>query len=365
MNNIAKKTLIVYTALAGMHLFTSCGAKHHEKEESTELVATSPLMKDTTVTQEYVCQIKAIQHIEVRALERGYLEKIYVDEGQTVKKGQLMFQIMPLLYNAELQKSQAEASFAEIEYLNTKRLADSNVVSPNELALAKAKFDKAKAEVSLAQTHLSFTEIRAPFDGIMDHFYARLGSLIDEGDLLTTLSDNSEMWVYFNVPEAEYLNYKARTREENLERVQLYMANNQYFKYPGVVKTIEADFNNETGNIAFRATFPNPDGLLRHGETGNIHMTIPLQKALIIPQKATFEVLEKRYVFVIDKDNVAHQREITVASELPDIYVVRGGLKEDDKIILEGIRKVSDGEKITYRFDEPQKVLAHLSVYVE
>src|SRR5678816_39100 len=158
----------------------------------------------------------------------------------------------------------------------------------------------------------------------MDHFYARLGSLIDEGDLLTTLSDNSEMWVYFNVPEAEYLNYKSRTRQENLERVQLYMANNEYFKHPGVVKTIEADFNNETGNIAFRATFPNPDRLLRHGETGNIQMIIPLKQALIIPQKATFEVLEKRYVFVVDKNNVAHQREISITSELPDIYVVKG-----------------------------------------
>src|SRR6478672_1558359 len=181
MNHSLTKPFIVFTAIISALCFSGCGAKEHEKEESTELIVTSPLMKDTTVTQEYVCQIKAIQHIEMRALERGYLQNIYVDEGETVKKGQLMFQIMPLLYNAELQKAQAEASFAEIEYLNTKRLADSNVVSPNELALAKAKFDKAKAEVSLAQTHLSFTEIRAPFDGIMDHFYARLGSLIDEG----------------------------------------------------------------------------------------------------------------------------------------------------------------------------------------
>jgi membrane fusion protein (multidrug efflux system) len=365
MNNILKKPLILYTALVGTFYLTGCGSGEHGEEENTQMVATSPLMKDTTITQDYVCQIRAIQHIEVRALERGYLQNIYVDEGQSVKKGQLMFQIMPLIYNAELQKSQAEASFAEIEYLNTKRLADSNVVSPNELALAKAKFDKAKAEVSLAQTHLQFTEIRAPFDGIMDHFYVRLGSLVAEGDLLTTLSDNSEMWVYFNVPEAEYLNYKARTKQENLERVQLYMANNQFFKYPGVVKTIEADFNNETGNIAFRATFPNPDGLLRHGETGNIQMTIPLMNALIIPQKATFEVLEKKYVFVIGKDSVAHQREINIASELPDIYVLKGGLNANEKIVLEGIRKVNDGQKISYRYDPPEKVLPHLSVYVE
>ncbi len=124
------------------------------------------------------------------------------------------------------------------------------------------------------------------------------------------------------------------------------MANNQIFEYPGVVKTIEADFNNETGNIAFRATFPNPKGLLRHGETGNILATTPLKNALIIPQKATFEILEKKYVFVVDKNNVIQQKEITIAAEMPDLYIIKEGVTENDKIMLEGIRKVKDKDKI-------------------
>jgi membrane fusion protein, multidrug efflux system len=359
------RTTLVFMSICALLGYTSCDSKKEEKDEETKFSVTSPLKKDTTITREYVCQIHAIQHIEVRALERGYLQEIYVDEGQHVKKGQLMFKIMPMIYQAEQQKAQAEAKFAEIEYLNTKRLTDSNVVSPNELALAKAKFDKANAELSLAQTHLQFTDIKAPFDGIMDHFQVRLGSLIAEGDLLTTLSDNSEMWVYFNVPEAEYLNYKAHTRTENLEKVNLLMANNEMFGYSGVVKTIEADFNNETGNIAFRATFPNPDGLLRHGETGNIQMVVPLKNALIIPQKATFEILEKKYVFVVGKNNVVTQREITVGSELPDIYVVKDGLSENERIVLEGIRKVKDGDKISYEYEDPKTVIPNLKVYVE
>jgi membrane fusion protein (multidrug efflux system) len=173
------------------------------------------------------------------------------------------------------------------------------VVSPNELAMAKAKYDKAKAELALAQTHLRFTQINAPFDGIMDHFQVRLGSLVDEGDLLTTLSDNTKMWVYFNVPEAEYLDYKMKAKKDSIMKVELLMANHQMFEYPGIVETIEADFNNETGNIAFRATFPNPKGLLRHGETGNIQVKETIKDAILIPQKATFEVLEKKYVYVI------------------------------------------------------------------
>jgi len=199
----------------------------------------------------------------------------------------------------------------------------------------------------------------------MDHFQVRLGSLVNEGDLLTTLSDNSEMWVYFNVPEAEYLNYKTHATEENLLKVNLLMANNQEFEYPGIVKTIEADFNNETGNIAFRATFPNPKGLLRHGETGNIEMTIPLKDAIIIPQKATYEILEKKYAFVVDKNDVVHSREITIASEIPDIYIIKNGLKENERILLEGIRKVKEGDKITYKYEDPKTVLPKLKVYVE
>ncbi|MFM7022861.1 MAG: efflux RND transporter periplasmic adaptor subunit [Flavobacteriales bacterium] len=359
------RKIFLFVSMCSLLAYTSCNSEHEEKEEEIKFLVTSPLRKDTMVTRDYVCQIKSIQHIELRALEKGYLQKIYVDEGQFVKQGQIMFQIMPLLYQAELQKAQAEVNFVEIEYQNTQRLADNNVVSKNELALAKAKLDKAKAELALAQVHLSFTEIRAPFDGIMDHFYVRLGSLVNEGDLLTTLSDNSKMWVYFNVPEAEYLDYKTKVTEENLLKVNLLMANNHLFDYSGEVQAIEADFNNETGNIAFRATFPNPKGLLRHGETGNIKMAIPVRNALIIPQKATYEILEKKYVFVVGKDNVVKSREISIAAEMPDLYIIKDGLNENEKILLEGIRKVKDNDKITYEYEDPNQVISHLNVYVE
>jgi membrane fusion protein, multidrug efflux system len=231
------KGIAILMCLGSLFINSACKSHKNEKGEQTRFVVTSPLRKDTLTTKEYVCQIHSIQHIELRALEKGYLQNIFVDEGQFIKRGQLMFQIMPLIYNAELKKAQAEASFAEVEYLNTKSLADSNVVSKNELALAKAKLDKAKAEVSLAQTHLQFTQVKAPFDGIMDHFYVRLGSLVNEGDLLTTLSDNSQMWVYFNVPEAEYLNYR-ENEKDNSKQVKLLMANHKIFEYPGVVKTL-------------------------------------------------------------------------------------------------------------------------------
>ncbi|MCJ8167416.1 efflux RND transporter periplasmic adaptor subunit [Pontibacter sp. E15-1] len=361
------KRILMLLGLCAMLCQTSCTqSKGEEKKEAeTKFMVTSPVVMDTTLTEEYVSQIRSIRHIEVRTMERGYLQKIFVDEGQAVKAGQLMFQIMPKLYEAEMHKAQAEVKATEIEYLNTKRLTDSNVVSPNELAMAKAKLDKAKAELSLAQVHLQFTEIRAPFDGIIDRFHVRQGSLVDEGDLLTELSDNSKMWVYYNVPEAKYLDYKTSGKKEEKAQVSLLMANNKVFAHTGVVETIEADFDNETGNIAFRATFPNPEGLLRHGETGNILMSVPITHALIIPQKATFEVMDKKYVFVVDKNNVLKSREITIAAEMPHIYVVQKGLTKDDKFLLEGLRLVREKEKIQYNFMQPKSVMAHLDLYAE
>lgn len=345
---------------AGLVLSAGCAHDEHEIADETKFIATSPLRKDTLIYREYVCQIHSIQHIELRALEKGYIQKIYVDEGQSVKAGDLMFQIMPTIYQAEMEKAAAEVSFAEIEYQNTKALADSNIVSRNELALAVARLQEAKAELSLAKAHLGFTEIRAPFDGIVDRFHVRLGSLVDEGELLTSLSDNSKMWVYFNVPEAEYLDYITQKHSDSLLKVELLMANHEIFGQHGVVETIEADFNNETGNIAFRATFPNPGGVLRHGETGNIMMPIRLKDALLIPQKATFEVLDKKYVYVIDENNTVHAREIVIGAEIPHVYEVVSGVSEGEKILVEGLRKVKNDQVIHFEFEDQQKILADL-----
>ncbi len=343
---------------------TSCKQKAEEKDTEEKLLVTSPLKMDTTIVNSYVGQIRSIKHIELRAQERGYLEKSYVDEGSFVHKGQLLFKIMPQLYNAEMQKAEAEVEMEQIEYQNTKKLRDSNIVAPNELAMAKAKLKKAQAELNLRKVHYQFTEIRAPFDGIIDRLQVRPGSLVDEGDLITTLADNSQMWVYYNVPEAEYIDYKTKHHTE-VAQVDLIMANHEKFKYPGKIETIEADFDNETGNIPFRATFPNPDGLLRFGETGNVEMVVPLKNALLIPQKATFEVLEKKYVYVIDKDDRVQAREVTIGADMNDLYEITSGLTVNDKILLEGLRKVKNNDKITYEIKDMHAVLPTLRLHAE
>ncbi|RYY40471.1 MAG: efflux RND transporter periplasmic adaptor subunit [Chitinophagaceae bacterium] len=343
----------------------ACTSVHNDHEAADTFTVTSPLRTDTSFAKDYVAQIRSRRNIELRAQEKGYLEAIFVDEGQSVKAGQLLFRIMPKLYEAEYRKAQAEARAAEIEYENTRVLADKKVVSPNELAMAAAKLERERAEVSLAKLHLSFTEIRAPFDGSIDRIPLKLGSLIDEGALLSTLSDNGQVFAYFNVSEPEYLDYKTSISGRAAPEVQLLLANNTPLRWPGTVETIESEFNAETGNIAFRARFPNPDGLLRHGETGKVRMTVPLRNALLIPQKATYEIQDKVYVFVVDGKGVIHSRNVQVAAQLPDVYAISSGLDTTDHILLEGVQKVKDDNKIETRFMAPRQVLASLRVKAE
>ena len=357
--------IVTLMSLCSLVCYISCTNKKETKEEPSKYAVTTPLRVDTVFAKEYVSQIRSVRNIEIRAQEKGYLQNIYVDEGQFVKAGQLLFRIMPKIYEAELLKAQAEAKATEIELQNTKLLADKNVVAKNELAMARAKCDQAKAEVALAKVHLSFTEIRAPFSGTIDRIPKKLGSLIDEGELLTSLSDNSEVYAYYNVSEPEYLDYKAHAKSTVNNKVTLLLANNQPLPYSGVVETIESEFNSETGNIAFRAKFPNRDNLLKNGETGKVQMKLPLHNALVIPQKATYEIQDKIYVFVIDKNNVVRSRNITISSEMPDLYVVGSGLSEDDKILVEGVQKVKDNDKIQPEFLASKDVIAHLKLYTE
>lgn len=244
-------------------------------------------------------------------------------------------------------------------------MADKNVVSKNEQALAQAKLDRARAEVALSQLHLSFTAIKAPFSGTIDRIPKKIGSLIEEGELLTTLSDNSKMYAYFNVSEPEYIEYKTKINDRGSSTIRLRLANNQIFKYKGKIEVIESEFDSETGTIAFRAVFPNGERLLKNGETGKVLMSVPVRNALVIPQKATYEIQDKKYVFVVTINNVVQSREIKITGELPDIYIVQSGIKESDKILLEGVQKVNDDDKINYVYQKPQYVLSHLRLKAE
>jgi membrane fusion protein, multidrug efflux system len=353
--------IAAFVAIAGCEKKEEHAHEHHHK-----ILITDPVLQNVTTKQQYVCQIHSCKHIEVRALESGYLEKILVNEGQTVNEKDELFKIVPTLYQARLDTDLAEAQQVEIELQNTKRLFEKNVVSQQEVAIATAKLAKAKAKVDLARAEVNFTSVKAPFGGIMDRLLCQQGSLVSEGDILTTLSDNSTMWVYFPVRESRYLEYMDEIKKQQSElKIQLKLANGNIFEHLGKIGAIEADFNNSTGNIPFRADFPNPDRLLRHGQTGTILISRTQPDALVIPQRCVFDILAKRYVFVVEGEDIVRQREIVVQDELDDIYVIKSGLSPSDKIVLEGTRQVRDGDKVEYEYRDPKEVLSNLKYRAE
>jgi membrane fusion protein (multidrug efflux system) len=356
------KKIALLLSLCALTYLTSCTNKKKEEAEIAEYTVTNPVIKDTTFTKEYIAQIQSLQNVEIRAQEKGYLENLYVDEGRSVKAGQLLFGIMPKLYEAEYLKAKADARIAEIEYQNTKTLADKNIVSKSELAMSKAKLEEANADLSMAATHLSFTKIKAPFDGTIDRIQFKKGSLIDEGTVLTTISNNKDIYAYFNMSEVEYLDYKARAKNDINNKAGLLLSNGAQHKYQGAIETIESEFDNNTGNIAFRAKFPNPDLLLKHGETGKVQLTVPIKNALMIPQKATFEIQDKIYVYVMDKDNVVHSRNIVVKQRLSNIYIIQSGLSEGDRILIDGIQTVKEDEKIKPKIVSSSQVFKTLEL---
>lgn len=353
--------------------------EHHE--EAHQILATSPQLQAVTLTQQYVCQIHSQRHIEVRALKGGYLEAIRVKEGQWVKEGEVLFTVIPILYQKEAEAALAEAKVAQLELNYAQQLRKDSAISQNEVLLIAAKLKRAQAKADLAKAALNFASVTAQFSGIIDRLHHQQGALVEEGEVLTTLSDNSVMWVYFNVPEKRYLEYMTNLKGNKDVKIELLLAGGKKFDQLGMLDpangkgAIEADFNNQTGNIPFRADFPNPvinpetrDRLLRNGQTGTVLLSWVQNDALVIPQRATFEVLSKRYVYVIDAENVAHQREIAIDNELEDLFVIKkekGGLSANDKIVLEGIREIHNGQKVEFEDRKYEDVAANLKYHAE
>jgi len=350
-----KNLIILFFTLV---LFAACKGKKEEVKEEGKYTTTSPLTMDTSFVKEYVAQIQSIQNIEIRAKVKGYIERINVDEGELVKEGQLLFTIRPREYEAELLKVKAQVKTAELEMQNTKTLADKGIVSKTELSLAIAKLDEAKADEALAALYVSYTKITAPFTGVVDRLKFKVGSLIDEGTLLTTLSNNKEVYAYFNVSEQEYLDFKSKGITEVKNVANLILADGQVHKYKGNIETIEGEFDNSTGNIAFRAKFPNPELLLKHGETGKVQLPISIKNALIIPQKATFELQDKVYVYVVDTKNKVHSKCISIKQKLSNLYIIESGLTEKDIIILDCIQSAKDDQEIQSTFIPAKQALS-------
>lgn len=352
---------VIPFAILAVAMLGSCSSEKKDEKRATETYKViSPIVKDTVYTNEYVAEINAFQNIEIHTRVDGFLEDIHVDEGESVKKGQLLFTISSQSYVQEVQKATASMQLAvaelkstEIELANTEKLLAKNIIADTELEVVKAEVDALKAKLAEAQVdenqaklNLSFAQIKAPFNGFINRIPYKTGSLIDEGTLLTTISNNHEVFAYYNVSEREYLDYGVTSEGGKPKEVLLMLANNTVYPHKGFIETTASEFDRNTGTIAFRAKFPNPDNLLKHGASGKVLVNTPLKDALLIPQKSTFDQQENLCVFVVDNDGKVRIQTIVPSVRLPKLFVVGSGLSTEDKIIYEGVQLVKEGDVI-------------------
>lgn len=355
---------IILPAAALLFLLSCKDTKEKEKVTTPKSYPVYTLQqKDTTLEVRYVAEIQARKNVEIRNRFAGSLEHIYVDEGETVHKGQLLFsinddelQIAHSKANAALNSAIADAKVAQVEVERVKKLVDKKIISETELDLAEAKYNAANAKIeelrsakAAVQKHISYTKIYAPFDGVIDRLPLKAGSILAEGSLLTTLSDIHSVLAYFHISENEYLRHvKSDTPSEIGQRpVRLELSDGTVYSYPGKIVASESEIDENTGSIAIRADFPNPQKILRHGSTASVIIEQTSAKVMLVPQKSALEIQDKYYVFVLDKGNIVRMREFVPVHRVKDYYIINNGLHAGDTIIYEGIQSIREGEKIT------------------
>ena len=352
----------------GLSLF-ACGGKdqtHGNAVKEYAVLTLEPAKME--LKSSYPVTIKGKQDIEIRPNVSGFITKLCVDEGSVVRKGQPLFIIDRVPYEAALKIAEANVNVAranvatsELTAKNKRQLQAKNIISEydrqlaeNDLASKKALLAQAEAQLVNARNNLSYTEVTSPSDGIVGNIPYREGSLVSPSIQvpLTVVSNIKEMYVYFSMTEKQLL---ALVREggsirEILNRmpaVQLELADGTLYPDTGKIETVSGVIEQSTGAASMRATFPNDKNILRSGGTGTILIPYVDEAALVIPQKATVEIQDKKFVYVLQGDSTIKNTEVQIAA-LNDgqNYIVTSGLKAGDKIVIEGVNALRDGMQI-------------------
>jgi len=341
-----------------------------QSKDNTETAAprtvpvTAVTKLDTVIYNEYIADIQAVKNVEVRSRLAGFLDKIYVEEGAAVTQGQVLFKIHDEEYKAEYAKAEAalnnaiaDAKTVKLEKARTKILVDNNIVSKTDMDLAAAKQKAAESRVAEARsvlqharTRLANTMIRAPFSGRIDRIPLKAGSLLEEGSLLTSVSDLSAVNVYFDISEKEYLNMVADAsfKKNNIQkRVKLTLANGELYPHQGDAVFAESEFAQNTGSLSLKVRFPNPTGLLKHGASGKISVPVETGELLAVHQKSVFEIQDRTYVYVLQPDNTIKMTAFKAGQRVGHYYTVLDGLETKDKVVFEGSQTLRDGLKVS------------------
>ncbi|QJD98302.1 efflux RND transporter periplasmic adaptor subunit [Mucilaginibacter robiniae] len=374
-----KSNLLTSVTVIATLLFSSCGGKQDQAggagpmggpqaPQSYQVFTVSN--QSATLNSDYPATLQGEQNIEIRPKVDGFVDKIYIDEGSVVKKGQLLFRINAPQYTQEvntaaaaISSAQADVSAAQLQVNKAKPLVEKDIISHYELESAqytlqarKAALTQARAALSNARTNQGYTTITSPVNGVVGTLPYKTGSLVSSTNAqpLTTISNIGKVYAYFSLNEKQLLDFsrtvKGRSLNEKLANtppVTLILADGSTYPDKGRVETIGGLISTETGSASFRATFPNPVGLLRSGSSASVRIPQQVKQGILVPQKSTYELQGKHFVYVVDQSNAVKSVEIEIMDlAAGQYYVVTSGLKNGDRVVYDGTSSLQDAVKI-------------------
>jgi membrane fusion protein (multidrug efflux system) len=355
------KKIVRLLALSVFLIILSCGSKEENSAAAQEAPpATFPVtqiqLKTVTGYQEYPTSIEGVVNSDVRAKTSGYIQNVLVDEGQNVRKGQVLFELETQSLSQDAGAAKARINVAQVEVEKLIPLVEKNIISSIQLETAKANLAQAKANYSGVVATIDYATIKSPIDGYVGAINFREGALISPNDAtpLTKVSEISKVYAFFSFNEAQYIDHLQRSegkskaeRIENAPDVSLVLPNGKMYSETGRIQTSTGQINQNTGTIKIRAAFNNPNEILTNGNSGKIRIPIDYKDAIVVPQSATFEQQNDILIYTLDKDNKAKSTLIKVQGTVGHLYVIESGLKEGDKIIISGVGKLTNGTPIS------------------
>lgn len=371
-------------------ILVSCGGKGGGMPNfgDNEFPVQSAQTKDASMQTTYPATIKGVQDVEIRPKASGFITRVCVKEGQAVGVGQLLFVIDNETYQAAVRQAQAsvntataQCNTAKLTYENNQKLFEQNVIGQYELESAKNAYASAQAQLSLAKAtlasakeQLSFCFVKSPAAGVIASLPYKVGAMVSASSVpaLTTVSNISSMEVYFSMTEKDMLELSktaggTQAAINAIPPVKLQLADGTVYGHEGKVTKASGVIDASTGSVQLIAHFPNPERLLKSGGSGSIVISKNDNSAIIIPQSCVSEVQDKKFVYVLGKDNKVKYTEITVDPQTDGLnFIVRSGLKPGDKYVTNGITKLSDGmeivpitpEKYQQKIDEQAKAMS-------
>lgn len=364
--------LLMLFALSLSLVIISCSNKQ-ENKTAIKKAAPSPFpvsqLQTKTVTgyTDYPATIEGKVNSDVRAKTSGYIEKVYIDEGQKVRKGQTLFKLETQSLTQDAGAAKARVNVAQVEVDKLIPLVEKNIISPVQLETAKANLAQAKASLSGVSANIGYATIKSPINGYVGAINFREGALISPNDSrpLTTVSEIDQVYAFFSLNEAQYIDHLQRSEGQNkAERIKnspdlsLILANGKEYSEKGRIQTSTGQINQNTGTIKIRAAFNNPKEILTNGNSGTVRIPVEYKDAIVVPQTATFEQQGNIMIFKLDKGNKVTTSIIRIKGTVNNLYVVESGINATDKIIISGVGKLRNGMEILPQetpFDEAIK----------